>query len=107
MIAWSRRAAAAAAGEGRARRRRPPSATRRCFRCSTNPGLFCASLLLQVLSKLLPIVIGKLGAGAGPALQKKVLDILSHVNKRTRALPALRLPLHELAAVYTGGQAGV
>ena len=60
---------------------------------------------LQVLSKLLPIVIGKLGAGAGPALQKKVLDILSHVNKRTRALPTLRLPLHELAAVYIGGQA--
>ena len=61
---------------------------------------------LQVLSKLLPIVIGKLGAGASPALQKKVLDILSHTNKRTRALPSLRLPLHELAAVYTGGQAG-
>ena len=106
MIAWSRRAAAAAAGEGRAHRCRPPSATRRRFCCSPARGL-CASPPLQVLSKLLPIVIGKLGAGAGPALQKKVLDILSHVNKRTRALPALRLPLHELAAVYTGGQAGV
>lgn len=57
----------------------------------------------QVLSRLLPIVIGKLGPGASPAVQKKVLEILSHVNKRIRALPALRLPLHELATFYAGG----
>ena len=59
-----------------------------------------------MLSKLLPIVIGKLGAGASPALQKKVLEILSHVNKRGRALPALRLPLHELAALYSAPGSG-
>lgn len=55
-----------------------------------------------MLSKLLPIVIGKLGAGASPAVQKKVLEILSHCNKRTRSLPALRLPLRELAVLYAG-----
>ncbi|PSC71704.1 proteasome-associated ECM29-like protein [Micractinium conductrix] len=56
--------------------------------------------LEQVLSKLLPIVIGKLGPGAAPTVQKKVLEILSHVNKRLRALPAVQLPLKELAAIY-------
>ncbi|PRW21127.1 proteasome-associated ECM29-like protein isoform X1 [Chlorella sorokiniana] len=56
--------------------------------------------LEQVLSRLLPIVIGKLGPGASPAAQKKVLEILSHANKRTRALPTLRLPLRELAELY-------
>ncbi len=55
-----------------------------------------------MLSKLLPIVIGKLGPAASPALQKKVLEILAHVNKRIRPLPALRLPLPELAALYAG-----
>ena len=107
------------------------------------------SCRLQVLSRLLPIVIGKLGPSASPAVQKKVgqlgvlstarssrargppacahahmaagqhsprqsnaqffsprsfqvLEILSHANKRTRALPALRLPLKELAELYAG-----
>lgn len=55
-----------------------------------------------MLSRLLPIVIRKLGPGASPVVQKKVLEILSHANKRTRALPALRLPLHELAELYAG-----
>lgn len=39
-----------------------------------------------------------------PALQ--VLEILSHVNKRIKALPALQLPLHELVASYTSAQSG-
>ncbi|EFN52702.1 hypothetical protein CHLNCDRAFT_138705 [Chlorella variabilis] len=60
----------------------------------------------EVLSKLLPIVIGKLGAGASPAVQKKVLEILSHCNKRTRSLPALRLPLRELAVLYAAPGTG-
>lgn len=59
-----------------------------------------------MLSKLLPIVIGKLGPGASPALQKKVLEILSHANKRVRAVPALRLPLHALAQLYAAEGTG-
>lgn len=35
----------------------------------------------------------------------QVLEILSHVNKRTRAAPTVRLPLQELAALYAGGGA--
>ncbi len=34
-----------------------------------------------------------------------MLEILSHANKRTRALPALRLPLRELAELYAGEEA--
>lgn len=34
----------------------------------------------------------------------QVLEILSHANKRTRALPALRLPLKELAELYAGAR---
>lgn len=69
----------------------------------------CPSLsaCVQVLSRLLPIVIGKLGPAASPLVQKKVLEILSHVNKRTRALPTLRLPLRELAVLYAGVVVGV
>ena len=57
-----------------------------------------------VLAKLLPAVIAKL-AGASPALQRKVLELLSHVNKRVKALPALQLPLHELVALFVASPA--
>jgi len=52
-----------------------------------------------VLVKLLPIVIAKLQA-AGPAVQRKVLDILSHVNKRLQPLPQAQLPLEALLQLY-------
>lgn len=38
--------------------------------------------------------------------QLQVLEVLSHANKRTRALPQLKLPLHELAALYAGAWVG-
>lgn len=36
----------------------------------------------------------------------QVLEILSHVNKRIKALPALQLPLHELVATYRAPDSG-
>lgn len=40
--------------------------------CRSGMVVGCCHLPLQVLSRLLPIVIGKLGPGASPAVQKKV-----------------------------------
>ena len=54
---------------------------------------------LQVLVRLLPVVIGKLRI-ADPGVQKKVLEILSHVNKRTKAAPKVQLPLPQLVALF-------
>ncbi|GAB4815511.1 hypothetical protein N2152v2_002557 [Parachlorella kessleri] len=68
-------------------------------------GTQCPPVEDEVLERLLPIVIGKLN-GAPVAVQKKVLEILAHVNKRVKALPSLQLPLHELVALYGSPQAG-
>uniref|UniRef100_A0A1D1ZQA1 Proteasome component Ecm29 N-terminal domain-containing protein n=1 Tax=Auxenochlorella protothecoides TaxID=3075 RepID=A0A1D1ZQA1_AUXPR len=61
--------------------------------------------LEKLLVRLLPVVIKKLSLG-DPTVQKRVLAILSHVNKRIQPLPTLRLPLAELAGVYTSPTAG-
>ena len=123
----------------RRRRRRLPACRLLRRPCARPP-----AAVLQVISRLLPIVISKLGPGASPGVQKKVgagarsrvhclhhgssataaawdtlhkalcgpacarprrpqvLEILSHANKRTRALPQLQLPLRDLAALYAG-----
>lgn len=41
-----------------------------------------------------------------PSPLPQVLEILSHANKRVRALPTLRLPLQELAELYAGARLG-
>ncbi|KAK2079946.1 hypothetical protein QBZ16_002341 [Prototheca wickerhamii] len=55
--------------------------------------------LENLLVRLMPVVIRKLELGQ-PAVQQKVLAILSHVNKRLKPLPAVQLPLRELAELY-------
>jgi len=56
--------------------------------------------LEDILAKLLPLVLGKLD-GATPSIQKAVLDILSHVNTRLQAMPAVHLPLTDLLNLYS------
>lgn len=55
--------------------------------------------LEPVVSRLLPLLLPKLAQPA-PALRTKLLEILSHINKRLHALPALALPLDALLALY-------
>ncbi|KAG1660153.1 hypothetical protein FOA52_007810 [Chlamydomonas sp. UWO 241] len=51
--------------------------------------------LEKVLLKLVPLVISKL-ATTHDAVRKKVLEILSHVNKRVKGQPSIKLPVAEL-----------
>lgn len=67
------------------------------------------SNLEGILDKLLPLVLAKLVNGVTGGVQKAVLAILSHVNKRLKALPDITLPLDNLVKLYidpsTGGMA--
>eukprot|EP00889_Picochlorum_renovo_P002820 jgi/Picre1/29850/NNA_005232.t1 len=62
--------------------------------------------LENVLSKLIPIMIGKMDAsvelpkGVQRQVQQKVLDILSHANKRMDGLPNLKLPIGSVWRAY-------
>lgn len=54
---------------------------------------------MQVLQKLLVIVIGMLKS-PHEATRRKILEILSHVNKRIKGQMAIKLPLAELQAMF-------
>ena len=62
--------------------------------------------LETVLSKLIPIMIGKMDSsvelpkGVQRQVQQKVLDILSHANKRMDGLPNLKLPIASVWQAY-------
>ncbi|CAL5425499.1 unnamed protein product [Camellia sinensis] len=58
------------------------------------------SKLQTLLSKLLPISISSLSSNSS-AVRKKVIEILSHVNKRVKHQPEIGLPLSELWKLYT------
>lgn len=53
-----------------------------------------------VIDKLLPLVIKQLVINVDTTVQRKVLQILAHVNKRLEALPNLQLPISELITLY-------
>ncbi|KAK9834910.1 hypothetical protein WJX81_007994 [Elliptochloris bilobata] len=55
--------------------------------------------LEKILGKLLPVVIGQLKT-PHQATRSKVLEILSHVNKRVRGHAAIKMPLDALLALY-------
>ncbi|KXZ47234.1 hypothetical protein GPECTOR_37g240 [Gonium pectorale] len=57
--------------------------------------------LQPVLTRLIPAVLDQLKS-PHDAVRKKVLEILAHVNKRLKGLPALQLPLAELVAMFAG-----
>ncbi len=54
--------------------------------------------LEPTLQKLLPLVINKLGGNS--TVDRKVLEILSHVNKRIKGFPQMQLPLAPLIQIY-------
>lgn len=58
------------------------------------------SKLEALLSKLLPLAISSLSAHS-TLVRNKVLEILSHVNKRVKHQLEIRLPLAELWKMYT------
>ncbi|KAK9863656.1 hypothetical protein WJX84_005457 [Apatococcus fuscideae] len=62
--------------------------------------------LQKVLDKLLPLVINKLQANH-PALRQKVLEILTHVNKRIKGQGSMQLPLKSLLELYSGAASGM
>ncbi|XP_019163794.1 PREDICTED: proteasome-associated protein ECM29 homolog isoform X2 [Ipomoea nil] len=57
------------------------------------------SKLQDLLSKLLPLSIASLSSPCTP-LRNKVIEILSHVNKRVKHQPDIGLPLLELWQLY-------
>ena len=57
------------------------------------------SKLERVLHVLMPRVVDQM-ASAHASTKKKVMEILSHVNKRLKAQPTMRLPLEDLTALY-------
>lgn len=57
------------------------------------------SKLQNLLSKLLPLSISSLSSPS-PAVRNKVIEILSHVNKRVKHQPEIGLPLSELWKLY-------
>ncbi|GIL59291.1 hypothetical protein Vafri_14191, partial [Volvox africanus] len=57
--------------------------------------------LEKVLQRLIPLVIGQLKS-PHPGTFNKVREILSHVNKRLKSLPAMQLPLADLVTMYKG-----
>ncbi|GMH36012.1 hypothetical protein BSKO_03880 [Bryopsis sp. KO-2023] len=61
--------------------------------------------LEPVLSKLIPAVIGQLKTPTGK-IQKKVLEILQHVNARIRGQPKLELPLEALVDLFSDAESG-
>ncbi|KAI4308224.1 hypothetical protein L6164_031321 [Bauhinia variegata] len=58
------------------------------------------SKLEPLLSKLLPLSIASLSCQS-PAVRNKVLEILSHVNKRVKLHPHIGLPLSDLWKLYS------
>ncbi|GAA0159929.1 scaffold/adaptor protein [Lithospermum erythrorhizon] len=62
------------------------------------------SKLQDLLSKLLPLVIASLSSSA-PPVRNKVIEILSHVNKRVKHQPQIGLPLLELWKLYVESSA--
>ncbi|MED6198629.1 hypothetical protein PIB30_068265, partial [Stylosanthes scabra] len=58
------------------------------------------SKLQPLLSKLLPLCISSLSSNSA-AVRNKVLEILSHVNKRVKLQPDIGLPLSELWELYS------
>ncbi|TYI10267.1 hypothetical protein ES332_A09G131000v1 [Gossypium tomentosum] len=58
------------------------------------------SKLQALLSKLLPLTISSLSSSS-QLVRNKVLEILSHVNKRVKHQPEIGLPLTELWSMYT------
>ncbi|KAJ0102383.1 hypothetical protein Patl1_05581 [Pistacia atlantica] len=63
---------------------------------------FCDDSNLEALiSKLLPLTISSLSSSPSNSLRNKALEILSHVNKRVKHQPEIRLPLAELWKMYT------
>ncbi|XP_010521564.1 PREDICTED: proteasome-associated protein ECM29 homolog isoform X1 [Tarenaya hassleriana] len=58
------------------------------------------SKLEALLSKLLPLTISSLSSQS-PAVRNKVLEILSHVNKRVKHQSEIGLPLLDLWKLYT------
>ncbi|KAL6966666.1 hypothetical protein U1Q18_032452, partial [Sarracenia purpurea var. burkii] len=61
------------------------------------------SKLENLLSKLLPLSISFLSSHS-PSVRKKVIEILSHVNKRVKHEPEIGLPLSELWELYMQAQ---
>ncbi|KAG5517314.1 hypothetical protein RHGRI_037912 [Rhododendron griersonianum] len=57
------------------------------------------SRLQNLLSKLLPLSISSLSSSS-PSVRNKVIEILSHVNKRVKHQPDIGLPLSELWKLY-------
>ncbi|XP_030455687.1 uncharacterized protein LOC115676805 isoform X2 [Syzygium oleosum] len=62
------------------------------------------SKLQALLSKLLPLAISSLSSPSA-AVRNKVLEILSHVNKRVKHQPEIGLPLSDLWRIYTEAHA--
>ncbi|KAK3004296.1 hypothetical protein RJ639_018392 [Escallonia herrerae] len=62
------------------------------------------SKLQNLLSKLLPLSISSLSSHS-PAVRNKVIEILSHVNKRVKHQPEIGLPLSELWKLYMAAEA--
>ncbi|XP_029120499.1 uncharacterized protein [Elaeis guineensis] len=62
------------------------------------------SKLEPLLSKILPYSISSL-ASSSPSIRKTVLEILSHVNKRVKHHPEIRLPMLELWRIYNDADA--
>ncbi|PON75687.1 Proteasome component Ecm, partial [Parasponia andersonii] len=60
--------------------------------------------LQPLLSKLLPITISSLSSHSS-AVRNKVLEILSHLNKRVKHQPEIGLPLLELWNIYSEANA--
>ncbi|ESW13516.1 hypothetical protein PHAVU_008G203200 [Phaseolus vulgaris] len=62
------------------------------------------SKLEPLLVKLLPLCISSLSSQS-LAVRNKVLEILSHVNKRVKLQPQIGLPLSDLWKLYSGSSA--
>lgn len=69
-------------------------------RMLTSLALCDDSKLKNLLSKLLPLAISCLSTSS-TAVRNKVLEILSHINKRVKHEPGIGLPLSELWDLYT------
>lgn len=57
------------------------------------------SKLERVLNVLMPRVVDQM-ASVHASTKKKVMEILSHVNKRLKAQPTMKLPLADLTTLY-------
>ncbi|XP_024395125.1 LOW QUALITY PROTEIN: uncharacterized protein [Physcomitrium patens] len=55
--------------------------------------------LEKVLSKLLPLAVSRLGSSYHPT-KMKVMEMLSHINKRVKDQASIQLPLRELLKLY-------